>query len=153
MPKLRYKAYLLIIVFILSSCSTIGPGFDEPDVTVAAFKIVPSSGLPKFEITLNITNPNGVDLNLRGMSYAASIEGNKVFTGAANQLPVIPAYGEGEVQLRGGIDLLGGFQLLNDLMQKQTTGLAYTLNIKMDVGLYLPAIRIEKHGTVLPAQR
>ena len=147
--KIPFTALLIL----LSSCSAMHPVFDEPEVNVTAFKLLPSSGLPKFEIKLQITNPNSIDLNLRGLSYSASIEGNKVLTGAANQLPQIPAYGEGEVTLNGAIDLLGGFQLINDLMQKQTKGLGYTLNIKMDVGLYLPAIRIEKQGQVLPPRR
>ena len=82
------------------------------------------------------------------MAYTASIEGNKVLTGASNDLPVIPAYGEGDVLLNATADLLGGFKLITQLMNKPTSGLNYKLDVKLDVGTLLPAIRIEQEGTI-----
>lgn len=42
---------------------------------------------PRFEIVLHITNPNRDPLELEGISYTIHLEGNKVMSGVANDLP------------------------------------------------------------------
>jgi LEA14-like dessication related protein len=90
-----FKNMLAIVTcVILSACATLNPNFEEPQVSVNSFKILPGGSInPTFEIGLRVVNPNSMPLNLKGMSYTASIEGNKIFSGVANQLPVITAYG------------------------------------------------------------
>ncbi len=143
------KALTIFLIFFLAGCATLSPNFEEPEVTVSAFRVLPSDGLPKFEIELHIINPNSTELKLRGMSYSASIEGHKVLSGVANKIPVIPSYGEGDVKLTGSVDLFGGFQLLTDLLQKKNTGIDYKLNVKLDAGSFIPTIHIEKEGEII----
>ena len=143
------KVITLFFILILASCASLNPNFDEPELTVSAFRIVPSNGLPTFEIELHIINPNSTELKLRGMSYTASIEGHKVLSGVANNIPTIAAYGEGKVTLTGGLDLFGGFQLLTDLIQQRNTGLNYKLDLKLDLGKYMPNLRVEKEGKII----
>ena len=82
---------LLFAVFISSGCATLSPSFEDPTVTVSSFRVLPSDSIsPKFEIGLHIVNPNNVPLELEGVAYTASIEGNQVLAGASNELPVIP---------------------------------------------------------------
>ena len=80
------------------------------------------------------------------MSYSASIEGNKVFSGVANQLPIVPAYGEEEVKLQAQADLFGGIRLLADLMKPRETPIGYTLKVKLDVGTFALPIYITREG-------
>lgn len=143
------KLITLFFILLLSACATFSPNFDEPELKVSAFRILPSNGLPEFEIELHIINPNSIELNLRGMSYSASIEGHKVLSGVANKFPVIPAYGEGKVTLSGGLDLFAGFQLLTELLQQRNSSLKYKLDIKLDLGKYMPDIRVEKAGEIV----
>jgi LEA14-like dessication related protein len=143
------RVITIFCILCLAGCATLSPNFDEPEVTVSAFRVLPSNGLPKFEIELHVINPNGIELKLRGISYTASIEGHKVLSGVANNIPVIAAYGEGAVNLSGGIDLFGSFQLITGLMQQRNTGMNYTLDVKLDVGRFMPAIRIQKKGEII----
>ncbi len=103
---------------------------------------------PTFEIGLRVVNPNRVPLNLKGMSYTANIEGNKIFSGVANQLPIVPAYGEKEVKLKVQADLFGGIRLLSDLIQPRTTPITYTLKVKLDVGIFALPIHITREGNL-----
>jgi LEA14-like dessication related protein len=150
---IKVKSYTGFLIFLLAGCATLNPNFENPEVTVSSFRVLPSDGLPKFEIKLRVINPNSTELKLRGISYSASIQGHKVLSGVTNKIPVIGAYSEGEVKLTGGISLLGGFHFLSDLMQQKNTGMNYQLNVKMDVGSFMPAIRVEKSGEILPSAR
>jgi LEA14-like dessication related protein len=82
------------------------------------------------------------------MSYTASIEGNKIFSGVVNQLPIVPAYAEEKVKLKVQADLLGGIKLLADLMRPRTTPMAYTLKVKLDVGIFALPIYIIREGNL-----
>jgi LEA14-like dessication related protein len=143
------QCLLIITLLISSACATLSPSFEDPVVTVSSFRVIPSDSIsPKFEIGLHIVNPNNVALELEGVAYTASIEGSKVLAGASNTLPVIPAYGEGDVLLNASADLFGSFRVLTNLMNKKTKGLNYQLDLKLDVGTFMPAIRIEKEGLI-----
>ena len=137
----------LLVILIHTSCATLNPNFEKPEVSVNSFKILPSGSInPTFEIGLRVVNPNSIPLNLKGMAYTASIEGNKIFSGVANQLPIVPAYGEEEIKLNVQADLFGGIRLFADLMQPRNIPIAYTLKVKLDVGTFALPIHITREG-------
>lgn len=149
MKQLGLRLTTLFIIFILNSCATLHPNFEEPQVSVNSFKILPGGSInPTFEIGLRVVNPNGISLNLKGMSYTASIEGNKIFSGVANQLPTVPAYGEEDIKLNAQADLFGGIRLIADLMKKRDTPISYTLKVKLDVGTFALPIYITREGNL-----
>lgn len=139
----------LLLISLLPACAMLVPQIEAPTVTVKAFRALPTAGLnPQFEIDLHIINPNSRTLKLQGLAYSATIEGHKIFSGVANQLPVIAGYGEGDVSLLASADLMGSFRLLNDLMTQSREGLKYQLNIKLDAGDFIPAIYIKEKGEI-----
>jgi len=95
-----------------------------------------------------VVNPNSISLNLKGLSYTASIEGNKVFSGVANRLPTVPAYGEEDVKLNAQADFFGGIRLIADLIKKGNTPISYTLKFKLDVGTFALPIYITREGNL-----
>ncbi|WP_339720711.1 LEA type 2 family protein [uncultured Paraglaciecola sp.] len=146
--KLIVKPLIAFIAtFILSACVGLNPNFEEPDVSVNSFKLLPGASInPTFEIGLRVLNPNSISLNLKGMSYSASIEGNKVFSGVANQLPIVPAYGEADIKLNVQADLFGGIRLIGDLLKKRDKAVSYTLKVKLDLGTFALPIYITHRG-------
>ena len=140
---------MILLFLAIGGCASLLPTYEPPTVSVSAFRVLPSNTLnPKFEIDLHIINPNNIMLNLQGISYSASIEGHKILTGVSNELPVIEAYGEGDVRLVASADLFGSFGLINDLVRQNKKDLSYQLNVKLDVGKFTPAIRVERLGTI-----
>lgn len=149
--KLTAKPLIAFIAsVILSACTSLNPNFEKPDVSVTSFKILPGGNInPTFEIGLRVVNPNSISLNLKGISYTASIEGNKIFSGVANQLPIIPAYGEEEVKLNAKADLFGGLSLFADLLKpREKQPIGYTLKVKLDVGTFALPIYITREGNL-----
>jgi LEA14-like dessication related protein len=144
-----FRLATLFIMLILTSCAALNPNFEKPKVSVNSFKILPRGSInPTFEIGLRVVNPNSIPLNLKGMSYTASIEDNKIFSGVANQLPIVQAYGEEDIKLNAQADLLGGIRLFADLMKKRDTPISYTLKVKLDVGTFALPIYITREGNL-----
>ena len=136
---------MALMITMLSACANLIPNFEKPQVSVNSFKILPDRNVnPTFEIGLRVVNPNSIPLNLKGLSYTASIEGNKVLSGVANLLPSVPAYGEEEVKLNAQADLFGGMRLIADLMKPRETPISYTLKVKLDVGTFALPIWITR---------
>jgi len=145
-----------ILITLLVGCAGLQPGYESPSVTVSSFKALPGKGAaPRFEIGLHIVNPNRTDLALRGVAYTITLEGHKILTGVANDLPVIEAYGEGNVILAGTVSLFNSIAFFADLARdKNPDALSYSLDAKLDPGTLSPIIRVNKKGTLSlgPAQ-
>lgn len=147
-----FKHLLQIIsaasILLFSGCAGLQTSdYQDPAVSINTFKIVPSQGLaPRFEIGLRIVNPNREALELKGIAYTIDIEGNRILTGAANDLPVIEAYSEGDVTLQASTDLFGGLGLITDLMKQKSDKVTYDLHVKLDAGSFRPLVHVDRTG-------
>ncbi len=139
---------VLLLAAGLSSCAALSPYPETPSVNVTAFSLAPeSTGLaPRFRVGLNVVNPNPRALPLVGMSYSVSLEGTRILSGAASDLPVVPAYGSADFSIDLSPDLLGSARLLSDLMSRQRSEVGYSFNARLDVGGWMPDIRVEQAG-------
>ena len=147
---LRYvKVIVCLTLFVLMfGCTGLEPGFETPTVGVSSFRILPSTGVPQFEIGLHIINPNRSALKLAGIVYSVTLEGHKVLTGVTSDLPVIAAYGEGDVILLATADLLNSLGLFASLMQTKQDAFAYVLEAKLDIGSFRPRIHVMEKGEI-----
>jgi LEA14-like dessication related protein len=139
----------LLSLLLLASCATLQPGYETPTVTVNSFRTLPGEGVaPRFEIGLRILNPNRSPLKLHGIAYSVHLEGHRLLAGVANDLPEVAPYGEANITLVAGVDLLGGIGLIGDLLQASRKSLSYRLEAKLDIGPLQPAIRINHEGQI-----
>ena len=150
--RVRTSIALLLATFLaLSGCAGMSPGYENPTVTVQSFKPIASndsSGLPRFEIVLNVINPNLEPLELAGVSYTISLDGNDIIKGVGNELPVIEGYGEGTFTLKAGVNLMSGIRLFRSLMAEKSDDLDYRFEAKLDPGAYKRKIRISDSGSI-----
>ena len=95
------RGVIALMLLVGSGCATLGPDYETPAVNVSSIRALPSESIvPRFEIGLHIVNPNRSALALQGIAYTLKLEGHKLLTGVANDLPTIEGYGEGEVTFR-----------------------------------------------------
>ena len=150
MRALYSTFYMTIMLLLLQGCATLKPlDFEDPSVTVNSVKIVPSEGIaPKFEISLHVVNPNSIALPLRGVAYTVNIEGKQILNGVSNKMPVIAAYGDGDITLSATANLLNSMRLLASLMQNNQDQVAYEMSAKLDIGTFAPAIHVKEVGEI-----
>ncbi len=141
---------LLLIVLVLSSCAPLlQSGFETPSVSLTNFKVLPGNELvPTFEIGLHVVNPNRVALKLQGLSYQVELEGHQILYGVANQLPVIDAYGQGDVVLQARPDLFSTLKLFSALMNQPRETFGFNFNATLDIGTFFPKIKVTKSGEI-----
>lgn len=138
------------MMLFISSCAQMQFNYETPTVSLNSFRILPSDGMgPRFEIGLHVVNPNRSSLNLEGISYTVIIEGHRILTGVANDLPVIDGYGEGDVLLNATADLFSSISLVTGMLKDRRESIAYELDAKLDVGGFRPNIHVEKRGQLL----
>ena len=144
------KLVVCVTLFITAiGCASLEPGFETPTVGVTSFRVLPSEGAaPKFEIGLHLVNPNRSSRKLEGLVYSVSLEGHKILTGVSNNLPVIEAYGEGDVVLVATADLLNSIGFFAGLLQPPTQNFDYKLDAKLDIGSFRTSNHVVKKGEI-----
>ena len=147
----RIHIFVFILLTLLVGCAGMKPGYESPSVGLRSFRLLPQEGIfPRFEIGLHLVNPNAISLPLNGIFYTVKIEGHKVLTGVANDLPTVEPYGEADILLEASVDLLQGVGLFQTLMSQPQTTLDYVFDAKIDVGSFGSDIRIQEKGQFLP---
>ncbi|MDX9710090.1 MAG: LEA type 2 family protein [Trichloromonas sp.] len=137
------------MMLFLGGCLALSPSFETPTVGLKSFRILPSEGAaPRFEIGLHVVNPNRSALKLEGIVYSVILDGHKVLTGASSDLPVIAAYGEGEVTLTATADLLRSIGLFSSLFKDPQKPFSYDLEAQLDIGRLHPRIKIHEKGEI-----
>jgi len=158
MQQARRRNLMALGVIMLSGCAGLAPEtLEEPSVMLDSFRVAPSEGLsPRFLIGLRIINPNRGAINIRGLTYDISLEDRKLLTGVASNLGRVPGYGESEIELQAGLDLLSGLRLFNDLLaDPRRERVKYTFRARLDVGGLTRMLTLEEEGelTLMPGAR
>ncbi len=147
----RKSRVVLAALFLMSvmGCAPLQTGYETPVVTITSFEAIPTNNIiPQFKIGLHIVNPNRTQLILKGIAYTIALEGHKIMTGVSNKLPVVEAYGEGDVVLTASVDLFSGIGFFSDLIRsKKKESLSYSFDAKLDPGALKPLIRVSKKGS------
>jgi hypothetical protein len=143
------RIFALLLMLSLVACAGLSPNYEKPQVNVTSFTLAPdSAGLaPRFNIGLQVINPNRTALSLDGMSYSVEVEGNRILSGAEPNLPRVEAYSSADIVIQASADLFGSARLLNQLLSGQRDELNYLFKAKLDVGTLMPYINIEEKGS------
>lgn len=145
----RGRPLAWLLAFSLCGCAALQPDYEAPTVSVTSFRALPAQGGPlKFEIGLNVVNPNRQALDLAGVAYTVRLEDREILKGVANDLPRIDGYGTGEILLEVSPNLFEGIGLIRDLVAAPRDEFSYELEAKLDPGGLRPTIRVRDAGSV-----
>lgn len=144
-----------LILFILSSCASLNPVPQNPDVKLVGLRILPSSDLLQkhIAIDLKILNPNKKDLSIRSINYTIGIENINVLNGATGDVPTLKALQETPVTLEVSVDLIQFLRLAGHFMQSTSGGGAiekvnYNFSAVIDFSAWLPSMHVDKKGAI-----
>lgn len=141
--------FILLLTAGLSACATLDPNYEEPVVTLASLRAVPSDGMtPEFEAVLRVTNPNSEPLNIEGVVYTISLQGHDLVKSVGKGFEPIEAYSEGTVTVRGSVSLLQGVRLFADLIESNGESLDYEFKAKLDLAGLNPTVRVSETGSL-----
>ena len=141
----------LVILFslLLAGCAGMMPGYEKPQVNITSFALAPESSgrAPRFNIGIQVINPNRATLSLRGISYSLEVEGNRVLSGATADLPEVPGYGMADFVIEASPNLFGSIRLLGDLFSRQHDTLGFSFKARIDAGGMMPYVNVKESGS------
>ena len=152
MPINHYVVRLLSAVVLLlglNACATFYSDMDPPSISIENVSAVPSDGgVPRFEVVLNVVNPNKRALDIAGIAYSLEILGKELVMGVTDEVPRIEGYSEEKVTLQAGIQLVGILRLMASLGTTPTEALDYKFSAKIYFEGFLPTQRVEETGQI-----
>jgi LEA14-like dessication related protein len=138
-----------LLLSMLGACSTVQPNFDAPRITVNYIKPLPSETLaPRFEIGLNVANPNDAPLTIQGAAYSVSLDGYEILNGVSNNLPIINGYSKEDITIEAQADLIVSMRFFSHLSKKPDDSFDYELTAKISAYNFSRPFRITDSGTI-----
>ena len=136
------------MVVLLAGCASLSPYDEVPEVNITSFTLAPESAgvVPRFNIGIQVINPNRTALSLRGMNYSVEIDGNRILSGATADLPEVPGYGAADFAIQASPNLLGGARLVADMLSRERSDFGYTFRARLDVGGIRRYVNVEESG-------
>jgi LEA14-like dessication related protein len=125
LPRLLQNIALSVVV---GACSLVAPKFNRPNVTVTSIEMRGGSLLQQnFVVKLNIQNPNGRALPVRGLHTELSVGGERIASGVSDRAVVIPAFGESEFDMTITANLALALLKLTDKANSRADAIDYEL--------------------------
>ena len=85
LAKLQF-ATLLTLILLLSSCATLTPDFEKPELQLTNLSMLPAQGFEqRFRLTFRVTNPNNISFPVDGMNFKLNLRGVQVATGVSDK--------------------------------------------------------------------
>jgi len=134
----------------LSGCSTLQSPFQQPVVKLANVQLVELGLLQQtYGVTLQVDNPNGYTLPIKGVTYAVKLAGQDFASGLTPNGFSIPANGSDQVQVEVRTNLLESLGHLGRMLADGPQNVDYELNgdIQIDLPL-IGAIPFSRSGTI-----
>jgi len=82
------------------------------------------------------------------MTYEVAFDGVRLLSGAAANLPSVPAYGSAVFDVDMRPDLLGGVRLASALLSGGRDQIDYRFTAALDAGRLVPTIHVDERGTL-----
>ncbi|HKJ16313.1 MAG TPA: LEA type 2 family protein [Xanthomonadales bacterium] len=138
---------LFTAALMLTSCASLTPDDEKPVVILKSFNPSGSgNGTPGFEITLGVINPSPRVLDIHGVVYTISVQGNELVKGVGKDFPPVESYSEAELKLSAQPNLLAGIRMFAGMMNQPTDGFEYEFEARLDTGGWSVPIRVREVG-------
>lgn len=130
---------LVVVMVSMAGCATLQQAIEQPTVRLANVAFLGGDlSQQVYGVTIEIDNPNGISLPVRGLSYNLRLAGKEFARGLTPDAFSIPARGREQVSFEVRTNLLESFNHLSSLL----SGGVRTLDYEMsgDVQIDLPLI-------------
>ncbi|WP_158768593.1 LEA type 2 family protein [Paraglaciecola sp. L1A13] len=123
---------LFFITLLLSSCATLAPDFEKPDLQLTNLQLLPSQGLEqRFRLKFRVVNPNNTAFPVDGMNFKLNLRGLQVATGVSDKKFVLQPLSEDTFEVDVSASIFNSGRLLLDIVNSQPEELAYEVNAKI----------------------
>jgi LEA14-like dessication related protein len=104
--RARRSAAALLALLAAAACTSLQTKIEPPVVTLDSVRILSvADAKANIELGLRLTNPNRFDLAVEAIEYEITLDGRPAASGRTSRIDLLPAGGEGRVDLAGRVDV------------------------------------------------
>lgn len=155
MMSLVKKCLVCIVLLSVAACAT---SWRKPEVELVDVRLAGGNLLQQnLKLQLRVSNPNGMELGLDALQFDLLVAGSKLASGHTGAPVVIPAHGEGVVEIEARAHVLSLLSRLPQLMEEDGL-LHYRIQGEANIHRY-GKLHFDRPGTLdperlrLPGQR
>lgn len=139
---------LLVSVLLFSGCASLPTNKPiAPSVVVESVRPLNLSlSGQKLEFRLRIDNPNGFDLPVEGLKFAAKLGGDKIADGISNERVTVPANSDAILQVEVKAGLGKVLNRLRDMLKGDDVKLDYDVSGTVKLATWPTAIPFNVDG-------
>lgn len=134
MLKFRHfkMVFVLFVVLILSSCASMTPNYEGPDLQVTNLKMLPLDGFnQRFRLSFRVVNPNNISFPVEGISFKFHLRGIQVASGVTNETFELKPLGESTFDVDVSTSVFNSGRVLLDIINAKPQQLAYEVDAKI----------------------
>lgn len=141
---------LLLWVGFVAGCAGFGKTLEAPRVSLSNIQVQDSKGLETtFLVHLRVTNPNDVDLDVKGVDCDLEINGKPFAYGISNTQVKVPAFGSETIPVTVYSSVLDIVKGLFGLQQREDLSYRAKGKVRMQGGGLMPStLPFDSQGTV-----
>ena len=140
-----------MLVLALPSCSWMQQELVNPDIKVVRFTHIDSDNFleQRFALRLQLTNPNDLELAVKGISFRFAVAGIEFIQGVSNEVPLIKPYSTTEFTVQGSANVIQAVRLLHKIQKNPQNRFDYTLNTQIDLAHGWPStFNLKREGNI-----
>lgn len=141
---------LLLSAGLMVGCAGLGKPLETPRVSLANIQVQDSKGLETtFLVHLRVTNPNDVDLDIKGVDCDLEINGKPFAYGISNTQVTVPAFGSETIPVTVYSSVLDIVRGLFGLQQREDLSYRAKGKVRLEGGGLMPStLPFDSQGTV-----
>ena len=141
---------LLLSAGVIAGCAGLGKPLETPRISLSNIQVQESKGLETvFLVHLRVTNPNDVELDIKGVDCDLEINGKPFAYGISNTQVTVPAFGSETIPVTVYSSVLDIVKGLFGLQQREDLSYQVKGKVRMAGGGLMPStLPFDSQGTV-----
>jgi LEA14-like dessication related protein len=147
---IEFAAAAMLTILTLAGCAGLGKPLETPRISLSNIQVQESKGLETaFLVQLRVTNPNDVDLDIKGVDCDLAINGKPFAYGISNTQVKVPAFGSETIPVTVYSSVLDIVKGLFGLQQREDLSYQVKGKVRMAGGGLMPStLPFDSQGTV-----
>jgi LEA14-like dessication related protein len=140
----------LLLAGLMSGCAGLGKPIESPRISLSNIQVQESKGLETaFLVHLRVTNPNDMELDIKGLDCDLEINGKPFAYGISNTQVTVPAFGSETIPVTVYSSVLDIIKGLFGLQQREDLSYQIKGRVRMAGGGLMPStLPFDSQGTV-----
>ena len=145
----KFIPLLLLLLFGLTACATLGPHEKRLKVTLVSIMPVESTLMEqRYLVKLRVQNRSTKALTIDGVSFDLRLNGKDFASGVGNQQTTIPGYGDSLLEMKVSSSLFGVIRQIQSIPELEGKPLGYEISGNLSTPEHIFNLPFRENGEI-----